>query len=345
MVADGAAPQSFGRYLVYEQLGEGGMATVHRAERVGKDGRRECALKRLLPRVAVQQDARRAFVDEGRLTRYLHHPNIVATYESGTFRETAFIAMEYAPGPTLKQLAQHCSVTAGAIPTPVMLNIAAQLCDALDYAHNLRGEDGEPLGIIHRDVSPSNIIVFDGGHVKLIDFGLAKARLRTGEETAVGLIKGKYNYIAPEYLAGELDARADLWALGVVMYELLTCRRLFDGFDDVETMTRVRKLPIPRPSLANPRVSREVDEVVMTALERDPTRRWQSAAAMRDALRSVIAMPRNFVANQVVIDWTTWVFTQQTRTETSGLSPLLPPPPAPPPPAIAPPPAQPRELD
>ena len=311
------------------------MATVHRAERTGKDGTRVVALKRLLPRVAAQQEARRSFVQEGRLTRVLHHPNIAATYESSTYRETAFIAMEYLPGPTLKQLVEHAGMTVGAVPTPVMLNIACQICDALDYAHNLCGPDDQPLGIIHRDVSPSNIIVFDGGLVKLIDFGLAKARMGTAaSETAIGMIKGKYSYVAPEYLAGTLDARADLWALGVVMYELLTNRRLFDGFDDFETMTRVRKMPIPRPSLANNRVSRELDEVVMMALERDPERRWQTAAAMRDGLRRVIALPGNAIENQHVNEWTRWVFTQQRGTEKSGLSTLLamvaPPPPPPP---------------
>ncbi|MDB4958952.1 MAG: serine/threonine protein kinase [Myxococcales bacterium] len=309
------------------------MAMVHRAERVDKDGaKRQVALKRLLPRVAVQREARRSFVDEGRLTRTLHHPNIATTFEASTFRETAFIAMEYLPGPTLKQLVQHCSMTVGAVPTPIMLNIACQICDALDYAHNVCDAEGTSLGIIHRDVSPSNIIVFDEGLVKLIDFGLAKARMGTTTDV-VGVVKGKFNYVAPEYLEGKLDARADLWALGVVMYELLTSRRLFDGFDDRETLTRVRKLPIPRPSLANPRVSRELDAVVMTALERDPERRWASASTMREALRSVIALPGNYVDNRQLVEWTRWVFTQDRRSEVSGLSMLamVKPVPAPPP--------------
>jgi len=316
-------PEQFGRYLVYEQIGIGGMATVHRATRDGKDGTREVALKRLLPGVAAQPELRRAFLQEGQLTRQLAHANIALTYESGTYRETAFIAMEYLPGPTLKQLVHHCGMTVGSVPIPIMLNIAAQICDALDYAHNLCGADGHPLGIIHRDVSPSNIIVCDHGLVKLIDFGLAKARIQKTTHTARGVIKGKFNYVAPEYIGGKLDARADLWALGVVMYELLTSRRLFDGINDIETMTRVRLLPIPRPSIGNPRVTPELDEVVMTALERNPHRRWQTAAQMRDALHAVIAQPGNAVDNESVVEWTKWVFTQERGTQASGLATLL----------------------
>jgi eukaryotic-like serine/threonine-protein kinase len=318
-----ARPEQFGRYLVYEQIGIGGMATVHRATRDGKDGTREVALKRLLSKVAAQVDLRRMFLNEGQLTRVLKHQNIAETYESGTYRETAFIAMEYLPGPTLKQLVQHCGMTVGSVPTPIVLNVAAQICDALDYAHTLCDSQGKPLGIIHRDVSPSNMIVCDTGLVKLIDFGLAKARMGKTTHTARGVIKGKFNYVAPEYIGGKLDARADLWALGVVMYELLTSRRLFDGINDIETMTRVRLLPIPRPSLVNHHVSPQLDEVVMTALERNPDRRWQSAADMRDALQAVIDEPGNAIGHDHVVEWTKWVFTQEQGTQQSGMATLL----------------------
>ncbi len=296
---------------------------MHRAERTLDDGTVEqVALKRLLPRVAARKELRAAFAREAKLTRYLEHPNIAATLDSGNVRETYFIAMEYVPGPTLKQLVQHCGSTVGTVPTQITLNLAAQICDALDHAHTRCDEQGKPLGIVHRDVCPSNIILSDNGIAKLIDFGLAKTKV-SSTETGEGVIKGKFNYVAPEYLAGKLDARADLWALGVVMYELLTSRRLFDAPDPFETMTRVRKLPIPRPSLANPRVSAELDGLVMKALERDPRRRWQTAALMRGALREVIAQPDNLVDNRHVADWVRWVFTQKPGTEASGVSQLL----------------------
>ncbi len=306
------SPETFGPYVVHEQIGKGGMATVHRADVRTKDGSsRSVALKRLLPRVALKRELVASFIDEARLLRYLDHINIAATYDGGKIAGTYFIAMEYVPGPTLKELVQQCAATVDKLPTQVALNIALQICDALDYAHHRCDEHGRRLGIIHRDVSPANIILSRTGLVKLIDFGLAKATVsRPG--TGEGMIKGKFSYVAPEYLAGKLDARADLWALGVVMYELLTSRRLFDGHDDLETLTRVRELPIPRPSRANPRVSPQLDAIVMTALERDPSRRWNSAAALRDALRAVIAQPGSAFDNRQVTRWVEWVFTQRT---------------------------------
>jgi serine/threonine-protein kinase len=273
--------------------------------------------------VAARREQRAQFALEAEVLRHLKHPNIAATYAAGNVREVFYIAMEYVPGPTLKQLVQHVGETIGTIPTPIVLGIAAEVCNALDHAHRCCDEHGKPLGIVHRDVSPQNIIFSDGGIVKLIDFGLAKAR-RGRASTDDGMIKGKLNYVAPEYLAaGNLDARADLWALGVVMYELLTSRRLFDAPEDSETVTRVRKLPIPRPSLANPRCPPELDAIVMKALERDPRRRWQNAAVMRGAIQEVIADPRNMVNRRHVAEWVRWVFTQKPGTEATGVAQLL----------------------
>ncbi|HSD89867.1 MAG TPA: serine/threonine-protein kinase [Kofleriaceae bacterium] len=315
------APERFGSYLVFEQLGQGGMATVHRAELRERGGStKQVALKRLLP--TLQREVVALFLDEARLLRHLHHPNIAETYDSGKVFGTYFIAMEYIKGPTLKELVQHCGATVGAVPQPITLNLAAQLCDALDHAHNRHDEHGKPLGIIHRDITPSNIILSDAGMLKLIDFGLAKAKVST-QETAQGMIKGKFGYVAPEYIGGKLDHRADIWAIGIIMYELLTSRRLFDGPDAFETMMRVKSLPIPRPSLANPRVTPAIDEIVMKALERNTSWRWQSAADMRDAIRQVAADPANHVDAKHVSDWVRWVFTQSPGTEASGVAQLV----------------------
>ncbi len=314
-----SAPERFGPYTVYEQLGKGGMATVHRAEIQDKGGVRQVALKRMIP--TLKREVVQLFLDEARLLRYLKHPNIADTYDSGKVFGSYYIAMEYVRGPTLKELVAHCGMTVGAVPQPITLNLAAQLCDALDHAHNQCDEKGQPLGIIHRDITPANMILSDKGLLKLIDFGLAKAKV-SSEETERGMIKGKFGYVAPEYLGGQLDHRADLWAVGIIMYELLTSRRLFDGADAFETMTRIRNLPIPRPSIGNPRVTPELDEIVMTALDRNPSRRWQSAAMMRAALRGVIEQPGNFVDNKHVIEWVNWVFTQKPGTEASGVSQL-----------------------
>jgi eukaryotic-like serine/threonine-protein kinase len=312
-------PERYGSYLVYEQIGKGGMATVHRAELPTTRGVRQVALKRLFP--TLERELVRLFLDEAKLLRYLQHPNIASTFDSGRVFGTYFIAMEHVRGPTLKELVEHCRVTTGSVPEAITLNLAAQLCDALDHAHNQRDEAGKPLGIVHRDVTPANIIISETGLLKLIDFGLAKTKVTT-QQTAVGVIKGKFGYVAPEYIDGKLDHRADLWAVGILMYELLTSRRLFDGADAFETMMRVRELPIPRPSIANPKVTRELDELVMTALDRDLKRRWQSAAAMRDGIRAVIAQPGNAIDNKGVADWVKWVF-EQKRGRAPQLTPMM----------------------
>ena len=314
--------QTFGTYIVYEQIGKGGMATVHRAEMRDKHGRtKQIALKRLLPRAAARKELVASFLHETKLLEQLHHPNIMETFESGKVFGHYFIAMEYIPGPTLKDLVDQCRHTVGHVPDEITLNVAAQLCDALDHAHTKTDKQGRPLHIIHRDVSPANIILSESGLVKLVDWGLAKAK-GSNTQTGEGMIKGKFGYVAPEYLDGRISPRADLWAVGIIMYELLTSRRLFDGADDFETVARVKNLPIPRPSIANPRVSPELDEIVMKALERDPTYRWKTAAEMRDALRLVIAQPGNFTDNKHVADWVKWVFTQQPGSEASGVAKL-----------------------
>ncbi len=323
-----AAPERYGSYVVYEQIGKGGMAVVHRAELATKDGVQQIALKRLMP--TTQKELVALFLDEARLLRYLKHPNIATTFDSGRVFGTYFIAMEYVRGATLKQLVEHCAATVGAVPPAITLHLAAQLCDALDHAHNRCDKHGKPLGIVHRDVTPANVIISETGLLKLIDFGLAKAQ-GTTERTGVGVIKGKYGYVAPEYLVGTIDHRADLWAVGIIMYELLTSRRLFDGPDAHETMKRVRELPIPRPSLANPGVTRELDQIVITALERDLRRRWPSAAAMRDRIREVIAQPGNATDHQGVIDWVKWAFAQRSA-RAPQLTPIVPMPAQPAPP-------------
>ena len=317
-------PEVFGRYTVLREIGTGGLSTVHLAEERLDDGSvRRVALKRLLPRVAARRELRQQFALEADMLRYLKHPNIAATYAAGNVREVFFIAMEYVPGPTLKELVQHVGSTIGTIPTQIVLGIAAEICNALDHAHRCCDEQGKPLGIVHRDVSPQNVIFSDAGIVKLIDFGLVKTQAPRGRaKTEDGVVKGKLNYVAPEYLTGKLDARADLWALGVVMYELLTSRRLFDAPEESETVTRVRKLPIPRPSLGNPRVPPELDEIVMKALERDPRRRWRDAATMRAAIGEVIRQPGNSVDRRHVAEWVRWVFTQKPGTEATGVSQL-----------------------
>ncbi len=311
--------ERFGSYEIYEELGVGGIATVHLAKT--RAVKNPVALKRLHAHLATNRELVGSFVDETRLARHLKHPGIARVYEFGKLRGTYFIAFEFVPGPTLLQLKDHCREYVGHIPNMVVLEIAYQLCDALDHAHNLRDELGLALGIVHRDVSPSNVILSNTGQVKLIDFGLAKTK-QSSVISQAGVIKGKLNYVAPEYLSGgKLDARCDLWAVGVVMYELFTGRRLFDAPEQGEILDRVRTLPIPPPSQANPDVPAALDQIVLTALMRDPNQRWQSAAAMRDAIGVAAAgrlTPKQFVS------WIEWAFAQKQplRREDSAVSAL-----------------------
>jgi serine/threonine protein kinase len=307
----------FGSYVIEQELGVGGMASVHLARSPAIAN--PVALKRLHPHVADNPELVKSFIDEARLARFLKHPNIARVYEFGRIAGTYFIAFEYVPGATVLQLHKHCEANVGRIPVPVVLEIGRQLCDALDHAHNARDDRGEALHVVHRDVSPSNMIVSDAGVVKLIDFGLAKAKQQSAQSVA-GVIKGKVKYVSPEYLRGKLDARSDLWAVGVVLHELLTGRHLFDGDDDFATLERVRLMAIPPPSTFNPEVSRGLDEILLTALDRDPAHRWQSAAALRAALAD---HARPGLAKSQLIAWVEWAFSQKQRVrEDSGASAL-----------------------
>ena len=314
--------EQFGSYVIHEELGAGGMASVHLAQSESKSGfRRHVALKRLYPEVAKHPELVASFIDEARLARYLDHPNIAQVYEFGRLKGIYFIAFEFVPGPTVHQLIRHCNANVGPIPLPVVLEIGRQLCDALDHAHNLCDELGLPLGIVHRDVSPQNLIISNAGFVKLIDFGLAKAKYSSVESQA-GIIKGKISYVAPEYLGGTLDARCDLWAVGVVLHELLTGKKLFEGEDNFKTLDLVRSMPIPPPSRQNAEVSRALDEIVMTALERNPQKRWQTAGELRTALAARAAQTRELTKKQFV-SWVEWAFSQKVKLrEDSGVSAL-----------------------
>jgi serine/threonine protein kinase len=318
------------------------MATVHRAVTSGIAGfQKQVALKRMLPSVASDATLVRSFIREAQLASKLRHSNVAQTYDLGKVGDIYFIAMELVPGRTLREIVKHCIAVVGHMPLPIALNIVTQICDALDYAHNLSDESGVSLGIIHRDVSPSNIIVSEGGVVKLIDFGIAKATAIKTSTTASGTIKGKFGYMAPEYIIGadKIDARADLFALGVLMHELLANRQLFVGKDDMDTLSRVAEMPVPPPSLFNSNVPHELDSIVLTALQRNPDQRWQRASALRDALATEIRRLNLLALNGQVFDWVERAFARRATSagepeisiRPSTAAPEPPPPPAAPP--------------
>ncbi len=279
----------FGSYQVFEKIGTGGMAVVHRAVKVGIAGfEREVALKRLLPHMAENPEMVQAFVREAKLASRLHHPNIAHIYELGKEQDSYFISMELVEGQDLRRVLRRLARDQMFIPVRVAVAILLELCDALDHAHS-RADDvtGTPLDIVHRDISPSNLVITHRGHLKVIDFGIAKA---APEELATrsGRVKGKFGYMSPEALRGQpLDGRSDIFSAGVVAHELLTSRRLFGSTHSYQTIANMHQAEIAPPSRINPRCPPDLDQLVLSALERDPDDRFDSAEKMRDALYRV----------------------------------------------------------
>jgi serine/threonine protein kinase len=273
--------ETFGQYRVFEECGEGGMATVHRAEADGPEGTYEVALKRLLPELAEDRHYVRRFIDEARLGQRLKHANIARTYDVGCIDGIHYITFEYIRGHTLLDLLERTMDTT-AMPLTVSLHILTQVSRALAYAHALRDDNNNPLNLVHRDIAPSNIIVASTGTTKLIDFGVAKTSF-AHVRTSVGSIIGKLGYIAPEYLRGKYDARVDLFSLGVVAYELLTARPLFVT-QDLRAAEMLRFQEIEPPSSINLAVPQDLDDIILTALAPNPDHRWQNAFAMYTAL-------------------------------------------------------------
>jgi eukaryotic-like serine/threonine-protein kinase len=276
-------------YVLVHRLAIGGMAEIYLAVEDGP-GRRFCVIKRVRGDYADIPDFEEFFLTEGRVSLLCHHPNLPSTHRLGVVGGRAYLAMEYVHGHGVQALQR--AVAGRGVPVTIAAAIAIGLgtARALEHLHGLNDVDGTPLRVVHRDVSPHNLMISSAGVVKLIDLGVARASLQT-HRTQVGVVKGKYAYLAPEQAHRErrVDQRADLFALGAVIHELLVGRPLFHGLSELDTVDRVRGMPIPEPSMLRREVPDVVSEVVMTALERDPERRWPSAAALADALEDAAA--------------------------------------------------------
>ena len=285
-------PATYGRFRLTGRIGIGGMAEVFRAVVKGPQGwERELVVKRILPQLSGNAEFTKMFIREAKISALLVHPNIVQTFEFGEAEGTYFIAMEGVQGVTLRELLTKLKKEQRAMPFMVIADIAKQICTGLDYAHTLKGPDGAALEIVHQDVSPTNIMLAYNGTVKILDFGIARAASFAEEEAKKGLIKGKVAYLAPEQVNLQpFDHRIDIFALGIVMHEMMTGARLFQAKNDITRMRELLAAPIPPPSSVNAAVPRELDRIVMKALEVDPTQRYQTAAAMANDLeRTMIA--------------------------------------------------------
>jgi serine/threonine protein kinase len=283
------SPVLFGKHLLLERISVGGMAEVFKAKTFGPDGfEKIVAIKRILPSMAEDQDFISMFIDEAKIAGQLSHANICQIFELGKIGSSHFIAMEYVQGKDVLQIQNRFRRLRKQMPLPMAALIAAKICEGLDYAHRKCDKNNQPLNIIHRDVSPQNILVSYEGEVKIIDFGIAKAVSRSSK-TQAGVLKGKFGYMSPEQVRGlPLDRRSDTFAIGTLLWEMCTDERLFAGPSDFAVLEKVRNATVPPPSSHNPMIPPELEAIIMRALKRDPLERYQWSAEMQEALQNYL---------------------------------------------------------
>jgi serine/threonine-protein kinase len=280
-----------GRYALYGQLAAGGMATVHFGRLLGPVGfSRTVAIKRLHPQFAKDPEFVAMFLDEARLAARIQHPNVVATVDVVAMEEELFLVMDYIRGESLSRLLRAAKRQNIELPEGFVTNVVAGLLHGLHAAHEATDERGRPLHVVHRDVSPQNVLVGVDGVARVLDFGVAKAAARI-QVTRDGQMKGKLSYMSPEQLSGaSVDRRCDVFAAGVVLWETLTRERLFTGEDVSDVLTKILRDPVPPPSTVNPRVRGALDQVVMRALDKNPETRFQTARDFAVALEEATEM-------------------------------------------------------
>jgi len=277
--------QRFGKYLILDHLVDGGMAKICRARYLGEQANKMVAVKMVQPQFSNDEAFVRMFQDELNITFGMLHPNIMQVYDYGKTSGQLYTAMEYIHGANLKQYLDRLKEKKVVFPVEISSYIISQVCLGLHYAHTFTDKlTGKPYNIVHRDISPHNIMLTYDGAVKVIDFGIAKANTNS-EATQAGTIKGKLSYLAPEYLDGlELDARYDEFAVGITLWELLCSRKLFQANNDLAVLKQIQACKIVPPSQINPSVPKELDAIVMKALSKDRSHRYENLDQMNRAL-------------------------------------------------------------
>ncbi|WP_073564459.1 serine/threonine-protein kinase [Archangium sp. Cb G35] len=283
-----------GKYVVKRKLAEGGMAEIYLATSTGAEGfEKEVVIKRVRSFLSDDESFVQMFIAEARLASGLNHANVVQIFDFAKHEDSYYLAMEYVRGCSLWDLRKRCREKGISMPPVLVAHIGAQVAAGLHYAHRLKSSDGELVHLVHRDVTPHNVLLSYDGAVKLTDFGIAKA---SNKLTQPGVLKGKFAYMSPEQSRGEeVDARTDVFALGVVLWEMLTGGKLFDGDSEMAVLRAVQESVIARPARLNPDVPEELDRVVCTALERDPEARYQSAGELERALAQCVLRSANSV--------------------------------------------------
>ncbi len=318
-------PVPFGRnLLLLERINVGGMAEVFRAKSFGIEGfERIVAVKRILPTLAGDEEFISMFIDEARIAAHLTHQNVVQIYELGKHAGTYFISMEYVAGRDLRQILDRQKRLGLPMDETTSAFIVARVCEALDYAHRKKDPAGRDLGIIHRDVTPQNVIVSYQGEVKLCDFGIAKAATRVSR-TQVGVLKGKFAYMAPEQVQGRpVDRRGDIFSLGVIFYELLTGERLFIGDTDYATLEAVREANIPPPRAVNPNIPDGMEAIVLRMLARDPDERYAWASDVHEDLLEVLVKNGQLFQIRHLREWMQTTYAQALELENAKMEAFL----------------------
>jgi serine/threonine protein kinase len=282
-------PSSFGRYVLLKRIAIGGMAEIFRAMAYGAEGfEKLVAIKRMLPHLSSDHQFVDMFVNEAKLAANLNHVNIVPIYDFGCIENMLFLSMEYVHGKDISEITRKIKSRRLRTPVEMACHIFIDVLNGLHNAHNQRDRFGKPLNIVHRDMSPPNIIVSYDGEVKIADFGIAKAA-RTKAQTSSGVLKGKYSYMSPEQARGKpLDHRTDIFSLGICFYEMLTLSEMFIGHSELEVLRKVREASFKPPTQLNPAIPKELEAIVLRALKKNPKDRYPSAADWRNELEGFL---------------------------------------------------------
>ena len=317
-------PIQFGKYLLLDRIAIGGMAEIFRAKTSGAARfEKIIAIKRIHPNMSDDKDFIKMFIDEAKISGQLNHPNIAQIYELGRIEGHHFIAMEFIWGKDLLQILSKFKKQRAYMNPFQAAYIISKLCEGLDYAHKKKDAQGESIGIIHRDVSPQNILISYEGDIKIIDFGIAKARDRSSH-TAAGVLKGKFGYMSPEQIRGlPIDHRSDIFAIGTLLFEMLTSRPLFTGESDLTVLEKVRNVDIPKPREVNKEIPAEVERIILKALTRQVEDRYQHASEMQEDLERYIYTAQPVYTGKRLGTWMQKVFQMERDREKAILDEML----------------------
>ncbi|QAT87416.1 serine/threonine protein kinase [Corallococcus coralloides] len=314
-------PIPFGKYLLLDRVNIGGMAEVWRGKQFGASGfERLVAIKRILPNIAEDEEFISMFIDEAKISVQLTHANIAQIYELGQIASSYFISMEYIPGKDMRAIFDRCRKKGEPAPVPLVAFCVAKMCEGLDYAHRKKDGMGRELNIVHRDISPQNVLVSFEGEVKVIDFGIAKAAGKA-TKTQAGILKGKFGYMSPEQIRGlPLDRRSDVFAIGVCLYEMLTGERLFVGDSDFSVLEKVRKAEVPSPSTYNRRIPEALERIVLKSLAKDVEERYQYASELGDDLQRFLLTSDSIFGRKDLMQYMKSTFAEEVEREKQRLA-------------------------